>query len=108
MYSYSANAIFDRIIQKIMMQDYTIRHLGVEPNRVILGKRLFDILHHEYNTMLEFRLGDGNPDKGMDAYVCGLPVTVDLENKWIIEVCYGFEADGKQVAYPDKKDWWEV
>jgi hypothetical protein len=37
-----------------------------------------------------------------------LPVTVDLEDKWIIEVCYGFEADGKQIAYPDKKDWWEV
>ena len=98
---YGASRQFDKIIQNIMMQDYSIRRLGIDPNRVVLGKSVYDILHADFNGMLDFKLEGHNP-YGMNAYVCGLPVTIDHDNKWIIEVCYGFERDGRDILYPDK------
>lgn len=93
---------FDKIIWNIMMQDHEIRNLGVEPNRVILGERVFDILHRDFNSMIDFSLEKYKGSDGMNASVCGMPITVDHDNKWIIEVCYGFEWDGKEIVYQDK------
>jgi 6-phosphofructokinase len=53
--------------------------------------------------MIDFSLEKYKGSDGMNASVCGMPITIDHDNKWIIEVCYGFEWNGKEIVYPDKK-----
>ena len=88
------------------MQDNQIRCFGVEPNRIILGRHVYDILESEYRygrySVIEHHKEDWIP------YVFGLPITVDNQNKWLIQVCSGFQMDGKELLYPDKIDPEEV
>lgn len=83
------------------MQDEHLKRFDFEPNRVILGSNVYDILNRDFRSMICY-----DADyfaKGSKATVMGIPVTIDYENKWLIEVCYGFEWDGKELLYPDKK-----
>lgn len=97
---------FHKIIDNIMWQDYHIKALyDLQPNRIILGKYVYDILATASDAIwhrAEICKVAKNSD--IEAYVIGLPVTVDYNNKWIIEVCYGLKHDGKQLLYPDKID----
>lgn len=93
----------DKIITHIQMQKYEVNRWGMEPNRVILGRRIYDTLDREFNygvrcSMIEHYANDNAE------YVVGLPITIDERNRWLIKVCYGFETDGKELLYPDKID----
>ena len=93
---------FDQVMTQIAMQDHEIKVWGAEPNRVILGRYIYDILEREFRygrySVIEHYKDDNAP------YVMGMPITVDNQNKWLIKVCYGFETDGKELLYPDKID----
>lgn len=92
---------FERIIFNIEMQDAYLKNFGFEPNRIILGSNVYDILHRDFHSM--FYCNMDYFTKGSKATVMGMPVTIDYENEWLIEVCHGFEWDGRDILYPDKK-----
>lgn len=94
-----------KIIDNIIWQNEGIRNLyDIQPNRIILGKNVYDIL-------LTASCSSWNPVKinieikncEIEEYVMGLPVTVDYRNKWLIEVCYGSNCYGKDLLYPNEK-----
>lgn len=93
---------FDQVITQIMMQDHDIKCYGMQPNRVILGKYIYDILEREFRYS-KYSVIEHYKDDNV-AYVIGLPITIDIQNKWLIKVCYGFEMDGKELLYADKID----
>ena len=91
---------FEKIIDKIYMQSYAIKGLwGIEPNRIVLGKYVYDILKAGSNNYVYCaeHLKTDVTDSNIEEFVIGLPITVDYDNKWVIEVCYGCEADGRDV-----------
>lgn len=93
----------DKIITQIEMKKYDIMRFGMEPNRVILGRRIYDFLDREFNYGIRFSMIEHYKNDNAE-YVTGLPITIDEKNKWLIKVCYGFETDGKELLYPDKID----
>lgn len=99
---YNVSRRFDQIIMQLKMQDYDLRRFDIEPNRVILGRYIYDILETEFRcgrySVIEHHIDDFTP------YVIGLPITIDDKNKWLIQVCSGFTMDGKDLLYPDKID----
>lgn len=101
-----ASRRFEQIMFNIEMQDEYLKRFGFEPNRIILGSSVYDILSRDFRGMI-YHYADCFT-KGSKATVMGMPVTVDYENKWLIEVCHGFEWDGRDILYPDKKGSQEV
>lgn len=97
---------FDQVITQLKMQEYDMSRFGLEPNRVILGRYIYDILEKEFRygrySVIEHYKDD------YVAYMMGLPITIDEKNKWLIKMCSGFEMDGKDLLYPDKIDQEEI
>ena len=93
---------FDQVIMQLKMQDHDIRRWGAEPNRVILGRYIYDILEREY-MRCRYSVIEHYKDEYVP-YVIGLPITIDEKDKWLIQVCSGFKMDGKDLLYPDKID----
>ena len=97
---WDASDRFNKIIETILTQECSIQMHGIEPDRVILGVNIYDILISDANMNIEVKFA--KPSKY--DLVIGLPITVDYVNKWLIKVCYGFEADGEQLLFPNVKD----
>ena len=93
MYDYNVNDIIDNI----EMQRYCMMaRYGVEPNKVILGRKILSILETAYGAV---RLTNKEISKsGITATVVGLPITVDCENIWTIEVCFELEENARNLA----------
>lgn len=76
----------DEIINEIELQRYCMRaRYNIEPNKVILGKKICSALEAEARN---WRC----PEDRVIKTVVGLPITIDYENIYTIEVC--FELDG--------------
>lgn len=93
MYDYNVNDIIDNI----EMQRYCMMaRYGVEPNKIILGRKILSILETAYGAV---RLTNKEISKsGITATVVGLPITVDCENIWTIEVCFELEENARNLA----------
>lgn len=93
MYDYNVNDIIDNI----EMQRYCMMaRYGVEPNKIILGRKILSILETAYGAV---RLTNKELSKsGITATVVGLPITVDCENIWTIEVCFELEENARNLA----------
>lgn len=77
---------YTEIIECIWQQRYNmIFQYNIEPNQVILGKALVDILRWESGAV--YRGLDKN-DNSMISYVIGLPITIDYNRMYTIQVCY--------------------
>lgn len=77
---------YTEIIECIWQQRYNmIEQCNIEPNQVILGKALVDILRWESGAVY---CGLDKNDNSMVSYVIGLPITVDYNNMYTIQVCY--------------------
>ncbi len=77
MYSY-----LDEIINEIELQRYCMRaRYNIEPNKVILGKKICSALEAEARN---WRC----PEDRVIKTVVGLPITIDYENIYTIEVCF--------------------
>jgi hypothetical protein len=78
MYDYNVSDV----INEIEMQRYYMRaRYKIEPNKVILGKKLCDILEIEYASL---RCASNRTVRE----VVGLPIMVDYENAYTIQVCF--------------------
>ena len=93
----------DQVITQLKMQEYDMSRFGLEPNRVILGRYIYDILEREFRYG-RYSVIEHYNDNDTVAYMMGLPITIDEKNKWLIKMCSGFEMDGKDLLYPDKID----
>lgn len=93
MYDYNV----DDIIDNIEMQRYCMmERYGVEPNKIILGRKVFTILETAYGAV---RLTNKELCKsGITATVMGLPITVDYENIYTIEVCFELDGNARNLA----------
>ena len=100
---WGVSAHTDKIITQIKMQEYNISRFGMEPNGVILGRRIYDFLDREFNYGVRYSMIEHYKNDNAE-YVVGLPITIDERNRWLIKVCYGLETDGKELLYPDKID----
>lgn len=90
MSDYNANEIINEIE---MQRRYMMARYNIEPNKVILGRKVCNILEADLGAVKWT-----NPkhyaelsESGITATVVGLPITVDCENIWAIEVCFMVE-----------------
>ena len=82
---YSVNSI----INEIELQRYYMRaRYNIEPNKVILGRRVLGILETEYNRWSRPEYYTDLKNDRITATVVGLPVTVDCDNVYTIQVCF--------------------
>ena len=83
------NSKFNSIIDIIDFQIYEIRRKGLEPNRVILGIKIFNYLESHMHYYEIYR----EPYYEYHAVIMGLPITVDTTNKNLISVSCGTEVE---------------
>lgn len=77
---------YEEIIESIWQQrSNMIERYNIEPNQVILGNALVDILRLESGAVY---CGLDKNDNSMCSYVIGLPITVDYNDTYTIQVCY--------------------
>ena len=82
----------DEIINEIEMQRYYMRaRYNIEPNKVILGRKICSALEAE---AMHWRC---QADRVLKTVV-GLPITVDCENIYTIEVCFELDEDARNFA----------
>ena len=82
----------DEIIKDIEVQRHHMQVVyNIEPNKVILGKKICDAL--EIYSM-NWRC----PADRILKTVVGLPITVDYENIYTIEVCFELEESARKTA----------
>lgn len=97
MNDYNANEIIDNIE---MQRYYMITRYGVEPNKIILGRKILSILEADLravkwtNTERYAELSKS----GITATIVGLPITVDCENIRTIEVCFELEENARHLV----------
>ena len=97
MYDYNVNDIVDNIE---MQRYYMMTRYGIEPNKIILGRKIFNILEASLravkwtNTERCAELSKS----GITATIVGLPITIDCENIWTIEVCFELEENARSLA----------
>lgn len=80
----------NKIINEIETQRcYMIERYGINPNKIILGSKIYTTLSNAYGAV---RLTNKELCKsGITATVVDLPVTVDYEDIYTIEVCFELE-----------------
>lgn len=97
---------FDQFITQLKMQEYDMMRFGMEPNRIVLGVNVYHFLESEFRygryAVIEYHNDD------VVAYMLGFPITIDHQNKWLIQVCSGCQMDGKELLYPGKIDTEEL
>lgn len=97
MYDYNVNEIIDNI----EMQRYCMMaRYGIEPNKIILGRKIFSILEADFGEV-KWTNAERYAElskSGIAATVVGLPITVDCENIWTIEVCFELEENARNLA----------
>lgn len=77
----------DEIINEIEAQKYyMVARYNIEPNKVILGRKIYDMFKGDMQ-LINHKCAD---DIGMQS-VCGLPITVDYQNVYKIAVCFALE-----------------
>ena len=90
---------YDKIIENIETQRYYLRaRYNIEPNKLILGTRICSILDAEAR-MVKW----SNPElskSGVVATLVGLPITIDRENIWTVEVCFELEQAERNFVMP--------
>ena len=81
---------YENIINNLMKQCDWLLARNQIPNRVVLGVEIVKILEtYCKNYLFEYKAYDGS------FLFRGLPVTVDYQDRWIMMVCAGNEADGR-------------
>lgn len=81
----------NEIINEIEMQRYYMRaRYNIEPNKIILGRKVCSILEADFGAVKWTNTGHlaELSKSGITATVVGLPITIDCENIWTIEVCF--------------------
>ena len=82
----------DEIINDIEMQRYHMQAVyNIEPNKVILGKKICNALEMD---AMNWRC----PADRILKTIVGLPITVDYENIYTIEVCFELEEASRHTA----------
>lgn len=77
-------ALYNMIIENIYAQcNEMIRKHNIEPNKIILGIEIANILMLNHGGHLYCEFINNN-----DMFVVGIPITVDLKHRYTIEVCY--------------------
>jgi len=86
--------IYNQILTTIWNQrEHMINQFGIEPNKIILGFAIIDLLRSESG---EKYLGRRYEE---DSFVYGLRVVPDVKNIYTIEVCYVHERDNMMETY---------
>lgn len=82
----------NEIINEIEDQRYYMRaRYNIEPNKVILGKKICSALEMD---AMNWRC----PADRILKTVVGLPITVDYENPYTVEVCFELETNARNLA----------
>ena len=82
----------DEIINEIELQRYCMRErYNIEPNKIILGKKICDALEAEAGNWRY-------PADRVIKTVVGLPITIDYENIYTIEVCFELDGNARNLA----------
>ena len=82
----------DKIIYDIETQRYYMRaRYNIEPNKIVLGKKVCSILETEAVKWHNPERYSELSKSGIVGTVVGLPITIDYENPDTIEVCFELE-----------------
>lgn len=74
-------------INEIEMQRHLmVTRYNIEPNKVILGKAIYEMLKGDAHMICHKCVDDTIMNS-----VCGLPITVDYQNVYKIAVCFALE-----------------